>query len=405
MGSVACNPGSPTADFFIATDGNDAWSGTLAAPNVDHSDGPFASLARAQTAVRGLGSPARTVTVLVRGGTYYLAQSATAPGTLASERPTRGAHRRRRSCGKRIRASSHCQRWRTARAAGLDEPRGQRVEDRAADDDQPFESLYYNGERRMRARSSTSNGVGYYLSNGTCYLTPTQDDANAHAVDLETCRLGAFLRVAAEVPPTGANQYCPTMIDEKDASHVKCMDRFQYYLADPVVAWTNLAAAPTGVPSAQSPTPCQANGSPFPAGDIEVTLFAAWTVDIMRVACVDTSAHIIYFTGAMHGAGETGSINYSGPVVGHRYVVDNALDDFMTEAHAGISAVWFVDRSAMPWTLYYAVGPGESLATDSVVIRSSAVHILSSPVASRCRTTSAAVSSSPRGSRTRRSTA
>ena len=37
--------------FFVAANGNDSWSGDLAAPNSTNSDGPFASLSRAQYAV------------------------------------------------------------------------------------------------------------------------------------------------------------------------------------------------------------------------------------------------------------------------------------------------------------------------------------------------------------------
>src|SRR5580692_11133998 len=48
------SPGNPTADFFVAPDGNDSWSGTLPAPNNQHTDGPFASVARAQIAVQNL---------------------------------------------------------------------------------------------------------------------------------------------------------------------------------------------------------------------------------------------------------------------------------------------------------------------------------------------------------------
>ena len=66
----------PTAAaFFVATRGNDAWSGTLSEPNPAKTDGPFASLAGARDAVRelkakeGLKAP---VTVMVRGGCYYL---------------------------------------------------------------------------------------------------------------------------------------------------------------------------------------------------------------------------------------------------------------------------------------------------------------------------------------------
>ena len=44
------------ADFFVSPQGNDGWSGTLAAPNTAQSDGPFATLERAKRAVRELKS-------------------------------------------------------------------------------------------------------------------------------------------------------------------------------------------------------------------------------------------------------------------------------------------------------------------------------------------------------------
>ncbi|NIA28737.1 MAG: hypothetical protein GWP06_02345 [Actinobacteria bacterium] len=82
------------ADFYIAPNGHDAWSGTLAAPNAAASDGPFATIERAQKAVRELkkrvykpkdkpidnrfiGSPhlfgsGRDILVLIKGGFYQL---------------------------------------------------------------------------------------------------------------------------------------------------------------------------------------------------------------------------------------------------------------------------------------------------------------------------------------------
>ena len=39
------------ADYYIAPNGNDSWSGKLAAPNASKSDGPFATIERAQQAV------------------------------------------------------------------------------------------------------------------------------------------------------------------------------------------------------------------------------------------------------------------------------------------------------------------------------------------------------------------
>lgn len=66
---------TPSADFYVAPNGNDAWSGKLASPNRQRTDGPFATVARAQRAVRELrrrGALNRPVVVMIRRGTYYL---------------------------------------------------------------------------------------------------------------------------------------------------------------------------------------------------------------------------------------------------------------------------------------------------------------------------------------------
>lgn len=60
---------------FVATNGNDSWSGKLAEPDAKKTDGPFATLLRARDAVRELkqkGELKEPVTVMVRGGKYYL---------------------------------------------------------------------------------------------------------------------------------------------------------------------------------------------------------------------------------------------------------------------------------------------------------------------------------------------
>ncbi len=47
---------STEADFYVSPEGNDSWSGTLAEPNSDRTDGPFATIERAKQAVRELKS-------------------------------------------------------------------------------------------------------------------------------------------------------------------------------------------------------------------------------------------------------------------------------------------------------------------------------------------------------------
>ncbi|WP_036479371.1 right-handed parallel beta-helix repeat-containing protein [Myxosarcina sp. GI1] len=75
-----------TVIFYVATNGSDRWSGKRKAPNILKTDGPFATLHRARDAIRELknqrgGILQQPVTVMVRRGTYYLAE----PLTLTEE--------------------------------------------------------------------------------------------------------------------------------------------------------------------------------------------------------------------------------------------------------------------------------------------------------------------------------
>jgi hypothetical protein len=73
---AACSTAPAQESFFVAPDGNDQWSGRLKTPNAERTDGPFATPARAQEAVRklreGQAAPRVPVTVQIRGGTYFL---------------------------------------------------------------------------------------------------------------------------------------------------------------------------------------------------------------------------------------------------------------------------------------------------------------------------------------------
>jgi len=75
----SCAPFTSTAvptgpnTLFVATHGNDAWSGRLPRPNLWRTDGPFATLAKAQATARTL----EGATVYVRRGTHFLADTLT----------------------------------------------------------------------------------------------------------------------------------------------------------------------------------------------------------------------------------------------------------------------------------------------------------------------------------------
>jgi parallel beta-helix repeat protein len=74
-GTFPAPPKAAQTVFYVATDGDDSWTGKLARPNALRTDGPFLTVERAQNAVRGLiasGPLKAPVTVYIRGGRYAL---------------------------------------------------------------------------------------------------------------------------------------------------------------------------------------------------------------------------------------------------------------------------------------------------------------------------------------------
>src|SRR4051812_19704605 len=77
---LTCTAGGSLAEdvkatFFVAPNGNDQWSGKLPQPNAAKTDGPFTTLGRARDAIRdlkGKQAPKESISVMVRGGKYYL---------------------------------------------------------------------------------------------------------------------------------------------------------------------------------------------------------------------------------------------------------------------------------------------------------------------------------------------
>jgi len=69
-----------SGDLYVSPQGNDRWSGKLAAPNAEGSDGPVATLKRARDLIRERkvsGELAGPLTVWVRGGRYPLSEPLT----------------------------------------------------------------------------------------------------------------------------------------------------------------------------------------------------------------------------------------------------------------------------------------------------------------------------------------
>lgn len=69
---AAAKPPAPTGPaFYVAANGKDSWSGKLAQPNADGTDGPFATLEHARDAMRS----SSIDTTYVREGTYHLSKT------------------------------------------------------------------------------------------------------------------------------------------------------------------------------------------------------------------------------------------------------------------------------------------------------------------------------------------
>ena len=151
--------------LYVATNGNDGWSGRLDKPARGGADGPLATLSAALKSARtarldSLGAPDR-VTILLRGGTYPVAETIVLrpedSGTDARHPFTIAAFRDERpvlSGGRRItgwkRTESGVDLWQ-AEIPDVREGRWY------------FRQLFVNGSRRQRARSPNQ---GYFVADG-----------------------------------------------------------------------------------------------------------------------------------------------------------------------------------------------------------------------------------------------
>jgi hypothetical protein len=360
------------ANFFVATNGNDSWSGALAVPNGAHSDGPFASVARAQQAARPLAGK-QSLAIDIRGGTYFLPVSPTQPGTLQFGATDSGTSTFpvtwQNYPGETPILSGGIPVGRNGLGLTWTQVGTSLWQVTLPAPTRSFEDLFYAtgktfggaGTRRLRSRVLSAHGVGFYMSGTQCMaIDPNHAPAE---VDVSQCNLGTFLRVASVVAQSSTT--CSAADSASDGKgHTKCLDRFVYNAADPIVQFANL----NGVYTGNSAVPCATNpSSPYPQGDVELTLFGASTVDRMRIGCIDTTRHVIYLTGPTK-KGSGANYNFFGPGAGKRYVIENAKDSFTAAESAGQTGLWFLDRSGAAPVLSYLAGVGESPNADTIVL-------------------------------------
>ncbi len=304
--------------FYVAPNGSDFWSGRLAAPNANNTDGPFATFDHARAYLQSISQTGLNhINVQFRAGTYFLpatemfstadSGSATLPivyQNYPAETPVF-------SGGVRVANWTNVSGnlWKTTLPPST----------------QYFENLFYNGVRRLRPRLGGSLGT-YYRNVGPVYLSGAAPPA---------------------APPS------PNCSEYFAGSGWECFDRFQYNSSDPISnTWKNLAPA--------AGNPCgQPAGNAAIAGDIELVNFEQYSVSKLRISCVDTANRIVYLTGAT--ATEADHPTSHGFIPGHRYLVEN-VEDALTQP-----GQWFLDRSSSPWTLTYLANPGENPNNDTVI--------------------------------------
>lgn len=299
----------PAADYYVSTLGSDQWSGTLFEPNASLSDGPYATIGKAQTAVRAiLANPqGRTaaVNVLIRGGNYY--QQALSFSSADSGSATLAVNWQ--NYPNEIPAISG-----GMLVTGWTATGGNTFQATLPSGAANFENLFYNGQRRLRPRAGA--GLGNYL------------------------RIAAPVFLQGSPPPSPAPD--PNCMAYIAGSGWECFDRFQFAAGDISASWSNL-------------------NPPFPQGDIELVDFEWWTVPKMRIKSVDGPNHIVYMTGPLKQ-----QLLVHGFIQNHRYLVENIKDNLNQAGQ------WFLDRSATPWKLAYLAKSNEYPPTDTVVVPQSA---------------------------------
>jgi uncharacterized protein (TIGR03437 family) len=322
--TVTINSGAPqstTADFYVAVNGNDSWSGTLPAPNSSATDGPFATPGRAQTAVRAiLANPqGRTtpVIVMLRAGTYAI----TSPITLTNadsgtatlnviwenypgETPVIGGGRAITGWTPSATVAGAWQ----ASIAGF-----------AA-----FEQLWVGGQRRYRVRAPSSSASGYFYNLGPIMVSTADGCTNSNY----------------------KNGYSPAY--EVSTGVYRCQDRFFFTTGDINPNWSGLND---------------------PNHPIEIIDFEDWTIARLRLVSIGSSS-------GLSGAPANSSVAYlaAGAVAGefwgflpgHRYQI-NAVKEALSASTPG---QWYVDldSSGNPATITYFPAAGENFSTSPTII-------------------------------------
>ncbi|MFC1640715.1 right-handed parallel beta-helix repeat-containing protein [Patescibacteria group bacterium] len=144
----------PASEFYVATNGNDSWSGTLAAPNDAGTDGPFESITKARDAVRQIQPKTEPIIIYIREGRYFIDETITFEPQDSGNEQAPITYQAFEEETPIISGGIEITNWVQDPAVGPN------VWKASVPGDASFKQLFVNGNRRYRAR--TPNVGSYY---------------------------------------------------------------------------------------------------------------------------------------------------------------------------------------------------------------------------------------------------
>jgi hypothetical protein len=181
---------------------------------------------------------------------------------------------------------------------------------------QNFEALFYNGERRLRPRTTPNNPCSSFPCSSYLYNT-------------------------GPVIASSQSTNCQVQV----TNGWQCYDQFIFNGSDVASTYHGIGL-----------------------GDVEVLDFEKWTTSRMRLASVDAANHIAYLSGPTYQGTDNGFI------AGHRYLIENIKESLNQPGQ------WYLDRcpdnsatcaTGTPegtWTLTYLAQSGENPSTATIVV-------------------------------------
>jgi len=187
-------PAPTSVTFYVSPAGNDLWSGRLAAPNSSNTDGPFATFERARAVVQSINQLGfAKISVQFRAGTYFLPATEMLSAADSGSPTTSIVYQNYPGESPVISGGVRVQNWTNLS--------GNMWKTTLPATTQYFESLFYNGVRRIRPR------LGGYL--GTYYRVASTIWARVRAEKAQAARKKTARKTTAKATKKATKKSAP----------------------------------------------------------------------------------------------------------------------------------------------------------------------------------------------------